>query len=684
MEQKLFFNILTFDWPQEPVTMYFSDTESQKCQKLYFTLFPNEIEQIFPNIVRNSTNKLYTTFTGDNEGFLPLTINFQSENPDFIKRYYSRQVNYYFRKILNHIVKVGFVKENQIWLKSKVGGTALYSVYEKYSLKIQLCNVSKYPELVLSYDGKSKVCKQSVAELTKTINPVYFKWVLCNNKIIKLKTRVDADGLDINECFPVINKGLEHALDLPLEQPSKENRYPVFLKNIKNFYQDFLDTDDFRRFLPLRADGFVDVSPSKIDKTSPESNILRFKNGTGFAPKFDLKQLKPFKKSPYSKIHLFFITHQDLMSYTKVIKSQFDGGFGTFNGMTDYVNLAFFTEEKFSIVYANKLDPLPEIEEKLKLRKFDPEVKYIAIYLTPFEKSEKDIQKRKIYHQVKEALLKRRITSQVINPEKMIKQGIKWKYSLPNIAVAMLAKLDGIPWCLNVTEKTELVVGVGAFKHIDINAQFIGSAFSFSNNGKLNRFEYFHKDELDVLAGSIADAVIKYATVNNDPDRLIIHFYKKMSDKEIKPIQQALANLGLPIPVFVLTINKTESEDIVAFDSNWSGLMPVSGTFINIGKNKYLLFNNTRYKGCNHSEADGWPFPIKIKTFCTNVDLLNDVNTVNQLIDQVYQFSRIYWKSLKQQNLPVTIKYPEMVAQIAPHFNEPDIPPFGKDNLWFL
>ena len=26
------------------------------------------------------------------------------------------------------------------------------------------------------------------------------------------------------------------------------------------------------------------------------------------------------------------------------------------------------------------------------------------------------------------------------------------------------------------------------------------------------------------------------------------------------------------------------------------------------------------------------------------------------------------WKSLRQQNLPVTIKYPEMVAQIAPHF----------------
>jgi hypothetical protein len=44
----------------------------------------------------------------------------------------------------------------------------------------------------------------------------------------------------------------------------------------------------------------------------------------------------------------------------------------------------------------------------------------------------------------------------------------------------------------------------------------------------------------------------------------------------------------------------------------------------------------------------------------------------------------MYWKSVKQQNLPVTIKYPEMVAEIFPHFESEVIPPFGKDNLWFL
>jgi hypothetical protein len=57
---------------------------------------------------------------------------------------------------------------------------------------------------------------------------------------------------------------------------------------------------------------------------------------------------------------------------------------------------------------------------------------------------------------------------------------------------------------------------------------------------------------------------------------------------------------------------------------------------------------------------------------------------VRQLIDQVNEFSRLYWKSVSQQNLPVTIKYPEMVAEIFPYFTGNEIPPFGKDNLWFL
>ena len=72
----------------------------------------------------------------------------------------------------------------------------------------------------------------------------------------------------------------------------------------------------------------------------------------------------------------------------------------------------------------------------------------------------------------------------------------------------------------------------------------------------------------------------------------------------------------------------------------------------------------------------------KNKKFSTTIDLKFTID--KELIDQVYQFSRMYWKSVRQQNLPVTIKYPEMVAEMLPYFEGNEIPDYGKDNLWFL
>jgi hypothetical protein len=115
--------------------------------------------------------------------------------------------------------------------------------------------------------------------------------------------------------------------------------------------------------------------------------------------------------------------------------------------------------------------------------------------------------------------------------------------------------------------------------------------------------------------------------------------------------------------------------------------MPFSGRWVNLGRNKdgyrFLLCNNTRYEQESFSKMDGFPFPIKLNIACPNRDNEVDTRTVNQLIDQVYQFSRIYWKSVKQQGLPVTIKYPEMIAEIMPHFEDHTI--YTDNNcLWFL
>lgn len=692
--QDFFFNILTFDWLQEKQTFYFGLEEIGHCQKIHKSIFPKEIENIFFGVTTDGSEAIYTTFAGEREGFTALEIDLPNENPHFAKRYYDRQINYYFRAIKEQIVKVGFIKENQVWLPvvpsepntaNKVESP--FDFYERFSLKVQIKSVSSYPEIQLSYDGKSRVLKRSLAEIIGDISPINFKWVLHNGQLYKFDTLAEYGIDDYENVFPVVNTKLFRALGFEFAAPSKKkkNKYLSYLQAINDFKTDYLDAEEFKAIIPLHEGGFLKVNAATVNRTNQHGNQLLFGNGKlHVAPYYGIKEGGPYANTPFSKIHFFLIFHKEDFKAASDVKSHLEKGFEWYRGLQKFVKILFHTEPGFSIQFADKENPLAEIEDTLNNRQFNPDLKYFAIYITPFSRDTTDLDKKEVYYRVKETLLKRNIPSQVIDPKKMAAQGKDFTNSLTNISIAILAKLKGVPWRLQTPVKKELIVGVGAFKHIALDVQYIGSAFSFNNNGSFNRFEYFMKHELDILAGSISNQIREYVAVNNTPERLIIHFYKTMSDEELQPIIAALENLGLSIPVFIVTINKTLSKDLVAFDQSLAGLMPQSGIYISIGNNKYLLFNNTRYTADVIKDTEGWHFPIKLKIDCTHKNQLQEVRVINDLIEQVYQFSRMYWKSVSHQNLPVTIKYPEMVAQIAPHFESAEIPHFGKDNLWFL
>jgi hypothetical protein len=259
-------------------------------------------------------------------------------------------------------------------------------------------------------------------------------------------------------------------------------------------------------------------------------------------------------------------------------------------------------------------------------------------------------------------------------------------FHLPNIAIALLAKLGGIPWQLQNTGKNDLIVGVGAFKSQKIGKRYIGSAFRFNKDGVFQKFDCYRDNNLTQLVADIRRALMHFVVEHDSATRLIIHYYKTMSKREAQPIIDMLYRLGLNIPVIVVTINKTETQDIVAFDTLASDLISVSGTVVRVGNNQFLLYNSAKY---DETFASGkgkkdYPFPIKVKITAADKTFQFDNPLFAELLDQVYKFSRMYWKSVKQQNLPITIKYPEMVAEIVPHFSDAELPPFGKTNLWFL
>lgn len=88
------------------------------------------------------------------------------------------------------------------------------------------------------------------------------------------------------------------------------------------------------------------------------------------------------------------------------------------------------------------------------------------------------------------------------------------------------------------------------------------------------------------------------------------------------------------------------------------------------------------------SDREGYPFPLKI-TIQQYEPGSNEAKPLSEedvvpVMQQLCRFSTLYWKSVSRQWLPVTLRYPEMLAQIAPHFKYKDWGELGNDSLWFL
>ena len=700
MNQNLHFNILTFKLPAEQLTFYFSNREEQGLVRVYYKTVPDEVVGFF-----GEQEHYWTSFTEEKEGFLSVTKKTVPEKTyetkkdgteiprnvhnaaftvSILKKYCNSLVAAYFRQ-KGCLVMPDYIESTEVWLPSaKKDLSGRYDLYRKFSLRVQKTVISDGWELMVIYKGTSKVFRKSVEELQEEIPSKALNWVIHENNFYKFEDLPVSVRRNIEKVYPVWNFDIRAALKEKTDAPDRGNKYRKFKEEIEYIWSQYLNKEEFKRILNLSGEGFYKVPDKLIGEVRRGSNRMLFGNGeTDISPMKGLNAHGPYDVSDAAVIEFFYIFHPDHQEAVMKLHDYFKGKHQEFKGLHKFILTPYHPDKNLKIVFQNKENPWPEIKEGLRNLRPEKNIRYVAIYVSPFNKDNATLQQLKVYYHLKEELLHRGILSQVIDARKTMNNA-SFEYSALNMAIAILAKLDGIPWKLNTDLKKELIVGVGAFRNRESGIKYIASAFSFDNTGQFNCFDHFYENQTRELAGSIMYKVKQYTSLDPTLKRLVIHFYKTMSKDEMAPIENGLKNLGIDIPVFIVSVNKTESADITAFDTADPVLMPFSGTFINVGYRQYILFNNTRYADAYFRTSDGHPFPIKLKLFCSEKHLLDDTRTTRELIDQVYQFSRMYWKSVKQQNLPVTLKYSEMVAEMLPHFQGTTIPDFGKDKLWFL
>ena len=321
-----FYNIIPFDPPFEELTLYFTDQELSEYHRAHIKLLPDEVVTHFQEN-NPDLEFLYTSFTDSIEGFVAFTLEKSQLSTSLQKRYFTWLIENYFQIQMELPIRIGFINECQVWVPTPKQDTEQFHLYIKFSIRLQFATVTDRFELLLSYQGQSKVLKQNAVELTHAIGSDTFNWVLYKGQLHKWELLIADESIRINheEVNPILNRDIERALDLPVEIPKPSNKYKKYLNYITNFYKRFLVTDDFKSIVPLENSGFCKVPKAKVFHTNIDSNLLEFGGEhVNDAPKYALKDNPPFKPSRLGNTTMFFIMHRKDIKNAKKLKVQFE------------------------------------------------------------------------------------------------------------------------------------------------------------------------------------------------------------------------------------------------------------------------------------------------------------------------------------------------------------------------
>jgi hypothetical protein len=654
----------------------FIDIKSEKTEG-YSYIFPDELGNI--GITTQQISGSYYRLN-DNKNEDGVEISLDSIPRIFITYLNRLTFDYFSSKFFP--ISESFIRGTIIYVPNKHKQNN-YQVFSKYSLRV-IYRDNEFG-LLISFIGNSYLLNSSWNNYPQITDDLATK-VLYKKQVSRYSNVSSTYSPVKSDVTLFLNRGICKILGITIPIRSCENKYLEFYDKIIALYKSDLSGIKIQNTFQLSTQGLKRVQECSIRQISEKSNLLRFGNGrTNFNVYTGLKEYGPFEVPQGLKPKFFFIFHKDDKDVANRLFACLSKGIRHFPGLSQFINIPISIDNldtSISIQYTNE-NPVDEIRDKLEANseKFS-KYNYFAFYLSRISKDEEAETQHSIYYQIKRLLLLKEVPSQVVYRDKILSEN--FSFFLPNIAVSVLAKLGGKPWEIFTSNTKSLIVGIAA--HRSKGYTYVGNAIAFQNDGSFEEFEAFPESNLSVLGNIFSSQLSKYAKRYKEISKIIIHFYKTMNHEEEKVLLACLEKNDLKIPYIVLSVSDAENREHLIFDEEYPGKMPRSGSFVQIGLNEYLVCNNSRYDKATSTKIREYPFPIYVKFSKYDEVGLFDRNARFEVIEQIYQFSRIYWRSVTQTGEPVTIKYSKIIAEMASHFGTDALPDnnVARRKLWFL
>lgn len=468
---------------------------------------------------------------------------------------------------------------------------------------------------------------------------------------------------NINNCRIIANR--ERRTELGISNEPRKLNYNHLYTQLVNFYNTYLlkiDQDAFK----IEAGGLKNVEETDLNRVNINENFMLFgKDKTDINAVTGMRDYGIYKPSPKATDVKFIFVYENSRDANQLFL-YLKNGLKHYPGLWSYVGIPIRLSD-LKLQYAGADDLKGKIDDFISTNL--PNNYYsdlFVVVISPHSSQEKeDLEEDEssMYYDVKKKFLEKGIPTQFIQDKNIHSGG--FHYFLPNISIGILAKLGGIPWRLKTKKTDELVIGFNQ-KKLGEN-RYIGSAVFFSNDGELGKTCGFPETNSETaLISNLKLAIEQYIIQKTaPPERLVIHYYKPQSEKEQKSIEYLIQKeLRLNIPFAIVEINDSKSQMEICFDKDFSMGMPESGTYVKVSKTEYLLFNNTRYQK-NPLRSVPEELPIKIAIHFADTGGFSH----KELISQVYEFSRLYWKGLKQKSQPVTTIYSKLIAEFTANYN---------------
>lgn len=600
----------------------------------------------------------------------------------------------YFRS-LGFPVCRDFIGRIEIWIPKDEGYSILYN---RYTLKPYYQDITDGWQIDVSHSGESRCSKKTLYEVD--LDDHGFD-VIAGTEVLHRKQVKQHHFQKYGGGCPIVNKYTKRVLGLLEPHSYDRNKYATKMKKITDFIRTYLVTSQFQDALDiniLNNGELIQVKTDDILMVDEKARNLIYGDGyVGAMPRNEFSQHGPYSQPQPFKYFFISLNSPTSNAARNRLYNIFQNGRDSsvlrqgdqecgknkiFKRLGEFLNQPLSWVSNLSLSYSSYDTALTELQKHLMDdSRFIPGTNYIAIIISEIHKDAPDPQLHELYYKMKELLMKSKITSQVIYAPNINENS--FAYFIPNIAAAITGKQNGMAWGLeSLSQKNDMIVGIGASKQHG-HKPYLGTAFCFNKEGQFREFDCCQAEDTEALGTSLKKALWQFCRQYGKPDRLIIHYYKKLKKAESEQIEMMLKQNGLQCPVYVVNMVTAVNDDLIAFDNSKNDFMPLSGTYVHLRNTQFLLYNNERYSEDGKSDV---LFPIKLTITSANTNTGGILTTVDavDIITQVYQFCRLYWKSVKMQNVPITIAYPKLVAQYVPHFNDEDLPEFGKHSLWML